>query len=280
MAQILDGRIPRDQIILRLKKRVQLLNPKPALAIVQVGNRAESNAYIKQKKIFAEKIGVVVKHLQLAPNISEGSLLEKIKKLNKDSSVHGIVVQLPISEHLNELDIIKAINPQKDVDGLTPGSKFVPATAKGILSLLDFYEFKLKGARAVVVGRSMLVGKPTALALLNRDVTVTVAHKQTKNLKEVTKTADILVVAIGDPKFIDSKYVKKGQVVVDVGINTKKLSLKEEIATGKSQVLVGDVNFEKVKGIVRAISPVPGGVGAMTVASLFENLVEAYKLQN
>lgn len=280
MAQILDGRIPRDQIILRLKKRVQLLNPKPALAIVQVGNRAESNAYIKQKKIFAEKIGVVVKHLQLASNISERSLLEKIKKLNKDSSVHGVIVQLPISEHLNELDIIKAINPQKDVDGLTPGSKFVPATAKGILSLLDFYEFKLKGARAVVVGRSMLVGKPTALALLNRDVTVTVAHKQTKNLKEVTKTADILVVAIGDPKFIDSKYVKKGQVVVDVGINTKKLSLKEEIATGKSQVLVGDVNFEKVKGIVRAISPVPGGVGAMTVASLFENLVEAYKLQN
>ncbi len=263
MVKILDGRVVRDKIARKLKNDISHLKFAPTLAIIQVGERAESSAYIKQKMLFAERIGAKVQHFKFKTQVSQALLFKKIHTLNRDKSVDGIIVQLPIPKHLNKFEIIRAIAPSKDVDGLVPGSKFIPATARGIISLLDFYKIKFSGKQAVMVGRSMLVGSPAAKALLARDATVTTAHSKTKKLKEITKTADILVVAIGKPKFIDKNYVRKGQVVVDVGINLQ----------GKH--LVGDVDFAKVKGVVSAISPVPGGVGVMTVASLFENLVEA-----
>jgi methylenetetrahydrofolate dehydrogenase (NADP+)/methenyltetrahydrofolate cyclohydrolase len=263
----LDGRILRDRIANKLKLEVSGLKVKPVLAIIQVGDNVESNVYIKQKKLFGERIGAVVNHIRLPKNISFPKIEKEIKKLNSDRKVHGIIIQLPIPENLDARKITKVISPSKDVDGLVSGSNFTPATTRGILSILDFYKINLAGKRAVVVGRSDLVGKPTALALLNKNATVTIAHSKSKNLKQITKSAEVLVVAVGRPKFINDKYVSKGQVVIDVGINKTKNGL------------VGDVDFEKVKKIVRAITPVPGGVGVMTVASLFENLFDAARLK-
>lgn len=276
MAKILNGRIVRDQTIIRLKKKVRNFGYKPTLAIVQVGDLKESGSYIKQKKIFAEKIGAEVRHFQFSQKVAQLELLAKIKELNLDASVNGIIVQLPIPKTLDSQALIEAVDPAKDVDGLNSRTSFVPATAKGILALLDFYKIKLAGQHVLVIGRSKLVGKPTALALLSRDATVTIAHSQTKKLKVLARAADILVVAIGKPKLINASYVRKGQVVIDVGINLKGKSFKEEITNQSGQSrFVGDVDFDKVKGIVKAVSPVPGGVGAMTVAALFENLIQA-----
>ena len=282
MVKILDGRVVRDNLAQNLKEKIARLKAKPKLAIIQVGNLAESTAYIKQKKAFGVSIGASVEHLQFESTVEEKDLLLKIASLNQDKSVHGIIIQLPLPENLNRGKLIEAIAPEKDVDGLTSrnvkaleagnSSGLIPATAKGIMTLLDYYKIPVLGKRVVVVGRSNLVGKPTALALLNRGATVTVAHSQTPNLPQVTKLAEILIVAIGKPKFINAEYVSKGQVVIDVGINAPK-KLDEEIPGKK---LVGDVDFESVSKIVSAISPVPGGVGPMTVVSLFENLILAY----
>jgi methylenetetrahydrofolate dehydrogenase (NADP+)/methenyltetrahydrofolate cyclohydrolase len=278
MPKILDGKVVRDEILKKLKREIRISKRNPILAIIQIGNLKESIRYIEQKKIFAEKIGAKVDHIKLSSNTSLGELLNEIDKLNKKKSVSGIIVQLPLPNHLSVYPIVRSISPAKDVDGLNPLSPFTPATARGIVSLLDFYKIQISGKQIVVVGRSNLVGKPTALSLLARNATVTIAHSKTKNLKQITKQADILIVAIGKSQFINEKYVKKGQVVIDVGINFKKTALQEEITTNKKQELIGDVDFNRVKKIVKAISPVPGGVGAMTVASLFENLVEASRL--
>jgi methylenetetrahydrofolate dehydrogenase (NADP+)/methenyltetrahydrofolate cyclohydrolase len=288
MAKILEGKSARDEIALRLKAEVSGFSMKPTLSIIQIGDTKESGVYIRQKKLFADKIGVDVSHLQFSTDISKDDLINEIEKLNNDSLVHGIIVQLPIPKNLNEQEIIETINPLKDVDGLTSinckllesnsGTGLIPATARGIESLLDYYHIDPSGKNIVVVGRSKLVGKPTAQVLQNRKAKVTVAHSQTENIKEVTKQADILVVAIGKPKFIDSSYVREGQVVIDVGINVDNSKLlDEQNDVEKKNTFCGDVDFENVKDIVFAISPVPGGVGLMTVASLFENLVEAYQ---
>jgi methylenetetrahydrofolate dehydrogenase (NADP+) / methenyltetrahydrofolate cyclohydrolase len=279
MVKILDGRIVRDTLAIKLKRVITNGKLKPVLAIIQVGEREESSAYIKQKKLFAAGIGAEVKHLQFPVKVSEPRLLNMIEKLNRDERVNGIIVQLPIPKHLDESRLTSAVAKEKDVDGLVPGSPFTPATARGVLNLLDFYKIKIRSKRVTVVGRSRLVGAPIARALLSRDATVTVAHSQTKDLAEVTRSAEILVVAIGDPHFIGKKFLKKDQVVVDVGINVKKLGLKEEVMFGKKTRLVGDVNFKEASKIVSAISPVPGGVGPLTVAALFQNLVEACKNQ-
>jgi len=297
MAKILDGRIVRDKIANKLKTLNSKLKTKPKLVIIQVGDLAESNAYIRQKILFGQKIGAIVDHQKLPENISQKDLISKLYSLNSIPSTHGIIVQMPIPANLDEDTIIDAINPQKDVDGLTSVNLkllwenrpegHIPATTKGILTLCNYYKIPVAGKKVVVVGRSFLVGKPTALAFLNRDATVTICHKETRNLKLETKNADILVVAVGKPDLITKNHVKKGQVVVDVGINVinnqkpsfAKASEGKPETEPKDRKIVGDVDFDTVSKIVAAITPVPGGIGPMTVASLFENLLEAYKRQ-
>ena len=288
MAQILNGKIMQNESIDRLKKEVLGFTVKPTLAIIQVGDLQESSKYIQHKKIFAEKIGANVEHLKFNIDVSKEELVEKIHELNKDDKIHGIILQLPIPKNLNEHEIIDAIDSSKDVDGLTStnfkllatGSSFgfMGATTKGVLDLLDYYKVSLAGQHVLIIGRSILVGKPTALALLNRDATVTIAHSKTVNLKELARVCDILIVALGQPRFINEEYVRPGQVVVDIGINFEASNSKNDSSDEiQKQTLVGDVDFEKVKDIVGAITPVPNGIGPMTVASLFENLITAYK---
>ncbi len=262
---------------------------KPKLLIIQIGDRPESTTYIKNKKIFAEKIGALVDHHQYPENVSERQLLDDLAAYNTDPSVHGIIIQLPIPAHINTAIVIEAIDPNKDVDGLTSKNTklllenktaLMPATAKGIITLLDHYGIEIPGKRVVVVGRSLLVGKPMAQAMLNRNATVTTTHSHTKNLDEETRRAEILIVAAGQPKLITAASVSPGQIIVDVGINvipmTDGTSLSAE-GVPKNKI-VGDVDFDAVKNTIEAISPVPGGVGPMTIVSLFENLLVAYFL--
>lgn len=273
--KILDGKKVRDILAGKIQSDLKKLHAKPKLAIVQVGDNPASSLYIKQKKAFGEKLGFLVEHIHLAEKISETDVLIKIKKLNSNKNIHGIILQLPLPKHINTRNLIESIAPQKDIDGLHSKNLsalmthseggFIPATTKGILSLLDFYKIPIEGKKVTVVGRSLLVGAPTALAFLNRNATTTVCHRKTKNLKDEVKKADIVVVAIGNPEFITKSFVKKGQIIVDVGI------------TRTPQGILGDVDFLPVSKIVKAITPVPGGVGPMTVLSLFENLLLAYK---
>ncbi len=284
---LLDGKKVRDDIAKTLRTKIEAFSSHPKLVIVQVGDNEESATYIRQKKAFGETIGAVVEHRKFPGEISEKDLLEVIAKLNADASVHGIIVQIPIPEHISEDAVVDAIAPEKDVDGLggvnlkrlweNKKNGFMPATTKGIMSLLSAYEIPVAGKHVVVVGRSSLVGKPTALAFLNADATVTVAHRHTTNLSEITRSGDILVVAAGRPHFIQRDDVREGQVVIDVGITAiTGEKLDEEVV---ERTVTGDVHFDDVKDIVGAISPVPGGVGPMTVASLFQNLVSAYEIQ-
>lgn len=264
MLKILDGKIIRDEIITKLKKEIGAFLTKPILAIIQIGDLEESNKYIKAKKSFAEKIGVEVRHIKFVDDISQNEIIVEIQRLNQEEVISGIILQLPIPKNLNSLEIIETINPQKDVDGLTLLTKFTPATARGVLTLLDYYKIDVVGKRVVVMGRSKLVGLPIAKALQERGAEVSIVHSKTENSREITKQADILIVAIGKPNLIDETYVKEGQVVIDIGINFQ------------GERLVGDVNLERVKNIVTAITPVPGGVGPLTVASLFENLLNIF----
>lgn len=284
---ILDGKKVRDEIAETLKERVAGCGDKPKLVIIQIGENKESTAYIRQKKLFAEKIGAEVDHVQLPLDASTEDVLTRIQQANVDSSVHGTLLQLPVPERLDVERVIEAIQPVKDVDGLCSvnvkllweGSAggHMPATTRGILSLLDYYQIPIAGKRVVVVGRSFLVGRPTAIALLNRDATVTIAHSKTPNVPQIARGADILVTAAGKPHFIQREHVHENQVIIDVGITAitgKKLN--DEVP---EETLAGDVDFDMVKGIVQALSPVPGGVGPMTVASLFQNLIDAYERQ-
>ena len=266
MSKILDGRKLSEEISLKLGQKIKGLRTKPKLVIIQVGDNAESNVYIRRKVIFGEKVGALVEHKHLTEDTSEKKLISTINKLNEDKSVHGVIVQLPLPKHLDTGNILEMIIEKKRVDG---SRHFLPATTRGILTLLERYKIKVAGKKAVVVGRSNLVGIPTALALMDLGATVTVCHKQTKDLKAETKQADILVVAAGKPKLITRDHISPNQVVIDVGINI-----------GKDKLLVGDTDFENIKEVVSAITPVPGGVGPMTVASLFENLLDAYFLKS
>ena len=305
MTQILDGRIVRDKIAQDLRSKILNLKSRPKLVIIQVGNLPESNTYIRQKVLFGEKIGAIVKHKRFDADITQKILINELLTMNNEPSIHGIIVQLPISKHLDADVVIDTISPQKDVDGLTSTnlkklwenktSAIIPATTKGVLTLLDYYKIPIPGKKVVVIGRSSLVGKPTALAFLNRDATVTVCHSETKNLKLETKNADILVIAVGKPNLITKDHVSKNQVVIDVGINVlppqAKLGVQVQPLLGvvplqakpetepPARRLVGDVDFENVSKVVAAITPVPGGIGPMTVASLFQNLLIAYENQ-
>lgn len=276
MAKIIDGKLISKQIKDELKSKVESLKSEGrevCLAVIQVGCDPASTVYVGNKKKACEYIGIKSLAYELPEETTEEELLGIISKLNKDDSVHGILVQLPVPKHINEEHIINAISPAKDVDGFHPASVgalsigkkgFVSCTPAGIIQLLKRSEIEIEGKDCVVIGRSNIVGKPMAMLLLRENGTVTVCHSKTKNLKEVCKRADILVVAIGKPKMIDASYVKEGATVIDVGIHRNE--------NGK---LCGDVDYEAVEPVAGAITPVPGGVGPMTIAMLMNNCVEA-----
>ncbi|MDD4803797.1 MAG: bifunctional 5,10-methylenetetrahydrofolate dehydrogenase/5,10-methenyltetrahydrofolate cyclohydrolase [Candidatus Pacebacteria bacterium] len=275
--QILDGKKVRDIISLKIKEELNKINARPKLVIIQVGDEERSTIYVRQKKIFGEKLGFEVEYINLDKNIREEELISKIEILNSEETVNGIIVQLPLPKDFDTYKIVDSISPEKDVDGLNSTNitklvrneslSFIPATTKGILSLLDFYNIDVTGKKVVVVGRSLLVGRPTVFSMLNRNATVTVCHSKTSNLKEEVKSADVVIVAVGKPNLVTEDFIKEGQVIIDVGI------------TKVGDKLVGDVDFDLVSKKVEAITPVPGGVGPMTVVSLFENLLLAYKKQ-
>ncbi len=272
MTIILDGKKLRDKIFENLKQKLNNMSEKPTLAVILVGDDPASQIYVKNKKKTAENLGINSIVINYPSNISENILLDKIQKLNNDNKITAILVQLPLPKHIDKFKIIDAIAPEKDVDGLTPynsGKLFsgeepyvYPCTPKGILLLLDEYNIELAGKHVVVIGRSNLVGKPVAQMLLNRNATVTMCHSHTKNLSDITKTADIVVSAVGK-NIIGEKMLKSDCVVVDVGI------FKD--INGK---ICGDVDFASASKIAAYISPVPGGVGPMTIASLMLNTVE------
>lgn len=283
MTLILDGKKARDFYKSKLIDRVKALKAKrivPRLAILQIGDNKESTIYIEQKKKFAAAIGALVDHVQFGKDSLEKDIQKKIVELNTDGRIHGIILQLPIPVHFDKLMLINSISPDKDVDGLTDENqllleeskpRFIPATAKGVMALLSFYKINVSRKKATVFGRSRLVGHPIAEMLKAEGATVSVIHSKTENPEEISCTADIVVVAIGNAEHIGASYIKDGAVVVDVGINTvvgdnhEKELLKRKI--------VGDVKYSEVETKVSAISPVPGGVGPMTVLSLFDNLV-------
>ena len=250
----------------------------PGLAVIIVGDDPASRVYVNNKKKACEEIGIYSEEYALSKETSEEELLELIFKLNNKKDINGILVQLPVPKHINEETIINAIDPKKDVDAFHPVNvgkimvgnfDFVPCTPAGVMELINESGIDVSGKECVVVGRSNIVGKPQAMLLLHKNGTVTICHSRTKDLKEKTKQADILVAAVGIPEFIKGDMIKEGAVVIDVGIN--------RVADKK---LVGDVEFESVEKIASAITPVPGGVGPMTIAMLMKNTVKAAKIQN
>lgn len=277
MAKIIDGKRISAEVKDECKERVKREQLDITLAVIQVGNDPASTVYVGNKKKACEYIGIHSLAYELPEKTSEKELLELVEKLNKDDEVHGILVQLPLPEHIDEDKVIRKISPKKDVDGFHPQSVgalsigqagFVSCTPAGIVQLLKRSGVETEGKECVIVGRSNIVGKPMALLMLRENATVTVCHSRTKNLKEVTKRADILIVAIGKPKFITADYVKEGAVVIDVGIHRNE-----------NNKLCGDVDFDSVAPLASAITPVPGGIGPMTIAMLMNNCVEAKGIQ-
>lgn len=273
----IDGKQISAQIKDELKERVEKENLEVTLAVIQVGNDPASTVYVGNKKKACEYIGIRSLAYELPEETPEEELLQLIKELNDRDDVNGILVQLPLPAHMDEDKVIQTISPKKDVDGFHPQSVgalsigqpgFVSCTPAGVIQLLKRTGVEIDGKECVIVGRSNIVGKPMALLMLRENATVTVCHSHTKDLKEATKRADILIVAIGKPKFITKEYVKDGAVVIDVGIHRG--------ADGK---LCGDVDYDDVAPITHAITPVPGGVGPMTIAMLMNNCVEAKGLQ-
>ncbi len=261
---ILYGAPVREKIKENLIKRVKKLWKKPVLAIVQVGDREDSNIYIKQKEKFGEEIGVKALLRKLKGDIEETNLIEEVKKLNEDKNINGIIVQLPLPENLDKEKIINTVSFKKDADGLgTTTNLIIPATAQGVIALLDFYEVEIKGRKAAVIGQSILAGKPISVELEKRGAEVFRCDINTKNIPEIARECNILVSAVGKVGLITKEFVNNKQVIIDVGINKTE--------EGK---LVGDVAFDEIKPLVFAITPVPGGIGPLTVACLFQNLVD------
>lgn len=277
----IDGKQISNLIKDELKNEVKKLSQEGisiTLAVIQVGEDPASTVYVSNKKKACEYIGIISKSYELPSNTSQTELLDLIKTLNLDKKINGILVQLPLPKHINEDEVIRAIEPKKDVDGFHPenvgllsiGQKgFVSCTPAGVIQLLKRSNIEIEGKECVVIGRSNIVGKPMSMLMLRENATVTVCHSRTKNLKEVTKRADILIVALGIPKFITSEYIKEDAVIIDVGIHR-----------GEDNKLCGDVNYDDVINKVSAITPVPGGVGPMTIAMLMNNCIESYTIQN
>ena len=276
MSKIIDGKKISGEIKDELKAKVDKLSNKPRLVVISVGDNPASKVYVGQKEKCANYIGIDYLHKHF-DSITDDELVKVIDKLNKDKKTNGIIVQLPLPDGMDETRIVNTIIPEKDVDGLTylnaglllnNKTTMVSCTPKGIMELLKREKVDLVGANAVVIGRSILVGKPMMNLLINANATVTLCHSKTKDLAKVTKKADVLVVAIGKKHFVTRDMVKRGAVVIDVGINR---------VDGK---LYGDVNYDDVYSKVKKITPVPGGVGPMTVVMLMKNVIEAYEKQN
>jgi len=291
-AKIIDGKSIAQEIREKIKKEVEELKEKydivPGLVTILVGDDPASISYVKGKQKTAQTLGFYSVEERLPENVSEDELIKLIDKYNKDLKIHGILVQLPLPKSINERRVINAIDPRKDVDGFHPinigkmiiGEPcFLPCTPYGILVILEKIGCQVEGAEAVVVGRSNIVGKPIANLLMQKrktvgNATVTICHTRTKDLAFHTKRADILIVAVGKPKFITADMVKEGAIVIDVGVN--RIGTTPE---GKA-ILCGDVDFDAVKEKVSAITPVPGGVGPMTITMLMKNTLEAAKMWN
>ena len=282
MAEIIDGKVVSSAIRNDLSEEISQFkseyNVTPGLAVIIVGDNPASLVYVRNKKKACEQVGINSYETALPGDVSEEELLARIEILNADPSVHGILVQLPLPKHINEETVINAIDPKKDVDAFHPSNvgkimignyTFLPCTPAGVLDLLDYYNINISGKKCVIIGRSNIVGKPMAHLLLERNGTVTVCHSRTVDLAEETKKADILVVAIGKPEFVTADMVKPGVVVIDVGINRG--------ADGK---LLGDVEFSGVSEVASYITPVPGGVGPMTITTLLKNTLNAAKQLN
>ena len=267
--KIIDGKLIASQVRNTLAEKIKNFGITPVLKVIIVGQNDASKIYVRNKQNAAREVGIDCEILVLSDDITKDELITKIEELNNDEAVDGVIVQLPLPRHINSLDIIAKINPLKDVDGFNPYNQgllaadvegaFVPATPKAVLRLLESLDVNLEGKNVVIVGRSNIVGKPLSMLLLNRDCTVSVTHSKTKNLAQLTKLADIIVAACGVPKLIKSDWVKEDAIIIDVGINR---------ADGK---LCGDVDYLDVLEKVSHITPVPGGVGPMTVAMLLEN---------
>ncbi len=277
MATRIDGKEISQMVKDELKERVKKEKIEATLAVIQVGSDPASTVYVGNKKKACEYIGIHSLAFELPEETKEEELLDLVRELNDREDVDGILVQLPLPTHMDEDKVIQMISPKKDVDGFHPQSVgalsigqpgFVSCTPAGVIQLLKRSGVEIEGKECVIVGRSNIVGKPMALLMLRENATVTVCHSRTKDLKEVTRRADILIVAIGKPRFITKEYVKEGAVVIDVGIHR-----------GADNKLCGDVDFEEVEPVASAITPVPGGVGPMTIAMLMNNCVEAKGLQ-
>ena len=277
MTQIIDGKKISQEIKDELREQVAKLKEQGtnvSLAVIQVGNDPASSVYVRNKKLACEYIGIQSLSYELPEETSEEELVGLVQKLNEDPAVNGILVQLPVPAHINADKIIQTISPDKDVDGFHPqnvgklviGERgFVSCTPAGIIQLLKRSGIEITGKHCVVIGRSNIVGKPMALLMLRENATVTVAHSKTHNLKEICQNADILIVAIGKPQFITADYVKDGAVVIDVGIHRDE-----------NNKLCGDVKYDEVAPKASAITPVPGGVGPMTIAMLMHNCLESF----
>jgi len=280
MSELIDGKKVSEVTRAEIAKGIEELKSSsgitPGLAAVLVGDDSASEIYVRNKRKACEKVGIYSEEHKLPAETTEEELLELVNKLNNDDKIHGILVQLPLPDQINETNILRNVSPLKDVDGFHPENvgrlvegnpRFISCTPYGIIKMLDYYNIEIKGAEAVVVGRSNIVGKPVGILLLHRHATVTTCHSRTKNLGEVTRRADILVAAIGRANFITADMVKEGAVVIDVGINRNE--------EGK---LTGDVDFANLSDKVSYITPVPGGVGPMTITMLLWNTLESAKL--
>ena len=279
-ATLLDGRLVSDLLLKGVSHKVSALKKKkiaPKLVIIIVGDNPASLSYIRQKSNAAQKTGIVCEVKNLPEKTTTKNLVSLIEKLNKDNKTHGILVQLPLPPKIETPLVIRAVDPKKDVDGFNAYNlgkmflskefeKLAPCTPSGIIKLLEHYKISVAGKNVTIVGRSNIVGKPLAVMLINRDATVTVCHSKTRNLTDYTKRADILVAAVGRPNFIKAAMVKTGAIVIDVGVNK---------VDGK---LVGDVDFKAVAKKASFISPVPGGIGPMTVACLMENVIKTFNI--
>jgi methylenetetrahydrofolate dehydrogenase (NADP+)/methenyltetrahydrofolate cyclohydrolase len=279
MVNLIRGKELSDKIVENIKNQVLKYDKKPGLTVIIVGENPASKLYVAKKKKTAQEAGFNSRIIELEESVSQEKLEEFIEKLNNDKSVNGILVQLPLPNSINTYNIIEKIRPDKDVDGFHPvnagklaiGLKpyAIPCTPYGIIKLLEENKIRIEGQNAVIIGRSNIVGKPLSWLLLNKSATVTVCHSKTQNLQGICKEADILIAAVGKPGFVKADWIKDGTTVIDVGINRTQ--------EGK---LVGDVDFEEVKDKAGFITPVPGGVGPMTIAMLLSNTLDLYRLQN
>ena len=284
--KIIDGKMYAEKLLGEIhplsKGFLNNFNRKPCLTVILVGDNPASKIYVKNKILIAKKIDIESREILLGSDVTEDELIHHISILNKDPNVDGILVQLPLPKHISEKKIINLISPSKDVDGFHPENfgklfmgdpKFIPCTPLGCLYLLKHEIDDIKGKNAVIIGRSNIVGKPMASLLLSSDCSVTIIHSKSKNIEVHTRKADILIVAVGIPQMIDEKFIKPDAIVIDVGIN--RLESKNNNNSSSKGILVGDVKFENVLKIAKKITPVPGGVGPMTIACLMHNTVKA-----